>query len=241
MDRHVLQERYEEDLLAGKRRECRNLVHEAIADGIEPYWLYTELVWKSNQKIEKLSREDQINQTVLNMATRTNRLVLDQLQAQLPDRKSSKDKTIVVCSADGETEELGGQIYADLFEADGWTVYFVGGGVPNDEIVTLVNSNRPDLLLVFGARPSGVPVVKRLIDQIREVNAVPTMSVMLSGGVFDRAEGLWDEISADLYAPGPVEAVETANNAEVKVHACRNPSGVKRRRRQRPPLLRESA
>ena len=49
------------------------------------------------------------------------------------------------------------------------------------------------------------------MDTIKEVNASPEMRVMLSGGIFDRAEGLWEEIGADLYALTPNEAVKIAS------------------------------
>ena len=38
------------------------------------------------------------------------------------------------------------------------------------------------------------------------------MRIMLSGGVFNRAEGLWQEIGADLFAATALEAVQAASN-----------------------------
>jgi hypothetical protein len=35
---------------------------------------------------------------------------------------------------------------------------------------------------------------------------------MLSGGVFGRSEGLWEEIGADLFAENAVEAVQIASD-----------------------------
>jgi len=37
------------------------------------------------------------------------------------------------------------------------------------------------------------------------------MRIMLSGGVFGRAEGLWEEIGAALYAENATEAITFAN------------------------------
>ncbi len=38
------------------------------------------------------------------------------------------------------------------------------------------------------------------------------MKIMLSGGVFDRAEGLWEEIGADLYAETAAGAISIASD-----------------------------
>src|SRR6476660_7228817 len=64
---------------------------------------------------------------------------------------------------------------------------------------------------MFGTLPSGVPAVRKLIDYLREVGSCPNMQVMCCGGIYKRAEGLADEIGADLYAPDAAEAVAVAN------------------------------
>jgi hypothetical protein len=57
-----------------------------------------------------------------------------------------------------------------------------------------------------------VPAVRKLIDYLREVNSCPNMQLMCCGGIYKRAEGLAEEIGADLYAPDAAEAVSIANN-----------------------------
>ena len=102
------------------------------------------------------------------------------------------------------------RFFADLFESEGYTVRFAGGGVPEDEVLKLVGEFRPDLLVMFGTLPSGVPAVRKLIDYLREVNSCPDMQVMCCGGIYRRAEGLAEEIGADLYAPDGAAAVQVA-------------------------------
>src|SRR3954462_13418792 len=64
---------------------------------------------------------------------------------------------------------------------------------------------------MFGTLPSGVPSVRKLIDYLREVNSCPEMQVMCCGGIYKRAEGLAEEIGADLYAPDAAAAGAIAN------------------------------
>src|SRR5581483_2071645 len=80
----------------------------------------------------------------------------------------------------------------------------------------LIGEMRPDLLVMFGTLPSGVPHVRRLIDYLREVNSCPEMQIMCCGGIYKRAEGLAEEIGADLYAPDAAEAVCVANDHPTK-------------------------
>jgi methanogenic corrinoid protein MtbC1 len=202
---------YLEPLLNGNRTACRQFIDAAIAGGVPAYDLLTKLVWPTMERIQSLYRDDQISITSLNMATRLNRSLADQLTAKLTRGEPNGKKALVFCG-NAEPEELGGQLCADLFEVDGWTVRFAGGGVPDDEVLKLIGDERPDLLVMFGTLPSGVPAVRKLIDYLREVNSCPNMQLMCCGGIYKRAEGLAEEIGADLYAPDAAEAVSIANN-----------------------------
>jgi len=202
-------EAYRTPLLAGERDVCRKVIDAALAKGVAAEDLLNHLIWPTMEHIQMLYREDHINISSLNLATRLNRSITDQLCGRL-SRKASNDRKVLLFCGNDEPEELGGQICADLFEAEGYTVRFAGGGVPEDEVLKFVGEFRPDLLVMFGTLPSGVPSVRRLIDYLREVNSCPEMQVMCCGGIYKRAEGLAEEIGADLYAPDACAAVQVA-------------------------------
>ncbi len=223
-------------LLSGDRVACREFVQRELSRGAEPIGLYNDLLWPAMERVERMFRSDRINAAVEHMATRINRTLADQLQLSLPRAESNGKRVIITC-AEGEPEELGAHMCADLFESRGWNVYFLGGGVPNDEVLALLGQIRPDLLLVFGTQPTGVPGVRRLIDLIHGVGSNPTMNIMVSGGVFNRADGLWKEVSADLFAKTLQEALTLAELAPPRVPPNRPASGIKKRRRRRRPAL----
>ena len=206
-----LSQSYLDALLTGDRANTRRVVEAALGNDLTAHDLLTHLVWPTMELLQSLYRDDRISISNLNLATRLNRSVTDQLCATL-ERGASNGKKVLIFCGDDEPEELGGQICADLFECDGWTVKFAGGGVPEDEVLALIGSERPDLLVMFGTLPSGVPAVRKLIDYLREVNSCPQMQIMCCGGIYKRAEGLAEEIGADLYAPDAAEAVKTANS-----------------------------
>ena len=151
---------YLEPLLVGDRTACRKLIDAALAGGLDSCTLLTKLVWPTMELLQSLYREDRISISSLNMATRLNRTLTDQLCAKLERKESNGKKVLIFCGND-EPEELGGQICSDLFEADGYTVRFAGGGVPEDEVLKLIGEMRPDLLIMFGTLPSSVPAVRQ--------------------------------------------------------------------------------
>jgi methanogenic corrinoid protein MtbC1 len=200
---------YLEPLLAGDRNACRDVITQALEGGADPVSLLTGLIWPAMEHVQGMYREDRINQSSLNLATRLNRTLTDQVAARLV-RKPSNGRSALIFCGNAEPEELGGQITADLFEAEGWTVRFAGGGVPEDEVLKLIGEQRPNLLILFGTLPSGMPAARKLIDYLREVNSCPHMQILCCGGIYKRAEGLAEEIGADLYAPDAASALEVA-------------------------------
>lgn len=224
--------RYLLPLLGGRRAECFSLIHNAIDDGAHADQLIRDVVWPSMAQVARLFDADRIDTAHENMAARINRTVADQLQIHLK-RAAPNGKRLLVACADEPREELGAQMVADLFQSDGWEVYFVGGGVPEDEILTFVGSLRPTAMLIFGTQPQNVPAARRLVDLIREVDACPTMNVIVSGGVFNRADGLWREVGADVFAESADEVLAIANELEPRIPGTVRVDVVKKRRRRR--------
>lgn len=233
-----LPQEYIDRLLLGDRQACRGLVESALQSGLTAYELLNDLVWPTMEQLQVRYREDRISVTQLNLATRLNRSVTDQLCAGLV-RKADNGKTVLILCGDDEPEELGGQICADLFESEGYTVRFAGGKVPNDEALKLIGELRPNLLVLFGTLPSGMPAARKLIDYLREVNSCPNMQIMCCGGIYKRAEGLAEEIGADLFAPDAADAVAVAEGNPSK-KATVDQQTVGRTRRIRKAQIRKS-
>jgi methanogenic corrinoid protein MtbC1 len=182
-------------------------------------------------EIEKLLRKDRITPVQEHLATRVNRTIVDQLQNKLP-RRPCRNKKVVVCCAPDELQELGAQMMTDLFESNGWDVRFLGGGLSNDDILAFINEYGPAILLIYGTAPKQAPDVRRLIDTIKSVNAWPDMRIMVSGGLFNRAEGLWQEMEADLYAATALEALQVASSDDPIMHGEQRTINRRKKRRQ---------
>lgn len=213
MAKKYVLERYLSRLLNGDRAGCRSIIEDTLKSGVPANSVYMDVIWPIMVEIDRLYDKDIINSAQEAFATRINRTIVDQLQNKLP-RKAEKSKKVLVCSTSTEQGELGAQMITDLFESDGWEARFLGHSVNNDDILSFTNSYRPNVLLLYGISAKESPRIRSLIDKIKSVNAIPDLKIMLSGGVFDRAEGLWEEIGADMYAATACEAVKIASAEE---------------------------
>ncbi len=223
---------YLEHIFAGKRCQARELILAAQDRGIPASKLLKMIIWPAMDQVGSLFHRNHINLIMEHMATRINRMVADQLQGMLARKPKNGRRMVVVCG-DGEGEELGAQITADLFESAGWSVWFLGSGVPNDEILQFVGKIVPDILCMFGTKPAGVPSSRKLISLIRDVGVCAEMQVLAMGGVFNRAEGLADEVKADLFAKTVTEALQVVADHPVRVPKPDVPEPGRRRKRKR--------
>lgn len=209
INKEAILEHYMRALLVGDRNQCRAVIEETLHSGMTAHQVYMDIIWPIMVDIDKLYREDKIDSAQEAFASRINRTIVNQLQNKLPHRPA-KNKKVAIVTESSEQAELGGQIINDLFESDGWDTRFLGGTVNHDDIMAFVHSYAPDILLLYGFNGKDAPAIRNLIDTIRGVNAFPEMKIMLSGGIFSRAQGLWEEIGADLYAETASEAVMMA-------------------------------
>jgi len=207
MRRDVLLERFFNALIAGQRADARKIVDEVLeATDLAPEVL-SRLFWPTLERIQNLHRADQLSVLAFNYATRLLRVLVDQVQLRLELAPPRGRKILLVCGPE-ESEEIGAQMACDLLEADGYEVRFAGGGIANDEVVAELGELRADVLVVFGAVPSTVPFTRQLIDRLHEIGVCPKLQIVVGGGVFNRADGLAEEIGADLWAATPDELVE---------------------------------
>ncbi len=223
--------RYMQPLIAGRRAECFELIQSAL-ETQRAETLLCDIVWPAMAQVERLFTDDRINTAVAQMANRINRTVADQLQAHLPSMARVGKRAIIV-SAALDAEELGAQMTADLLQARGWEVYFPGGGVPHDELLGLVGQLRPHVLIILGTEAELVPEARQLVEMIRDIGVCPTMNIIASGGIYNRADGLWQEVGADVHANDARELLEMIDDLAPREPGTQRVAVVKRRRRKR--------
>lgn len=198
-------------LVSGDRNAPRTLVEAAFENGISADVVARDVFWPTINNITNLYRNDQITRLAQQYATRSLSALIANVQTKY-EIAESKNRTICLFCGPSELDDLAARLTADILEADGYTVFFGGGNIAQDDILEEIHNRRPDIMLMFSPGGSDGPVIRHLIDHIREINAFPEMQIVVGGGVFNRAPGLAEEIGADLWASDPEELLEELEN-----------------------------
>ncbi len=208
MNTELLIDQLVERTIDGDRNTAHTLINATIKQGLPPEELVSEVLWRAYETVEKLHREDTLSELGHRMATRLIRVLVDQAAARF-EMKPSNGKSVFAVCGPTDSDELAGQMAVDLLEREGYEISYAGGGIANDEILERLQTKHPDVLVLFASAPCDLPNIRTLIDTVREIGACPNLQIAVGGGVFNRADGLAEEIGADLWADDPFELVET--------------------------------
>lgn len=229
MSTEILVERFFESLVNGDRPAARALIEEAWDNNATPQSVISDMMWPTHEMIERLYKSDQLSVLGYHYSTRLLRVLIDQVAARLTQRERNGKTALIFCGQ-SQGEELGAQMAVDLLESNGFTCRFAGGGVPADEILAQVNETRPNFLVMFASAASDLPEIRHVLDTLKSINATPNTHIAVGGGVFNRAEGLAEEIGINLVARDPLEMVDLLVSDDVVAAATENRPPAKKSR-----------
>ena len=125
----MIEERLYQDylkaLLAGKRKQCRDMVQGLLDANIELKTLFTNLFQRSMYEVGELWENNRITVANEHLATSITESLLNLTYPVLFAADRSGKKAVISCSAN-EFHQVGGKMVADIFELNGWDGHFLG-------------------------------------------------------------------------------------------------------------------
>jgi methanogenic corrinoid protein MtbC1 len=168
--------------------------------------LYLGLIQPVMYEIGRLWEQDKISAAEEHMATSMVGRVLAGLYARLPVSSANRGRAVVT-SAPNEFHELGARILADMLEADGWDIFFLGANTPAEELIKLVKKADPRFLAISVTMPFNMDRVAAIISGIRNDPALSSVKILVGGAAFNTDRTLWRRLGADAWAEDPPSAI----------------------------------
>lgn len=193
------------EVLRGNRDAGRGLVEQALAR--DPAGVVmAEIVWPTLECVQHLRQSESIAARVYNSAVGMLYSISEMVAARM-DAGRDNGRSMLICTAPGEREELGAAITALVAEGCGWRVQFGGSGLSFEEITYAIGRLNPDVLVLHGAEKQkrDVAGVEALLKRLHALGVWPGVQLAVCGAVIGTAGG---RNGADVAARQPVELME---------------------------------
>jgi methanogenic corrinoid protein MtbC1 len=138
-------EAYFSSLISGKKKNCYTVVEELMQNDCSITDVYINLFQNSLYKVGKLWEANVVSVAVEHVATAITEGLLALMYPKLSAMPKHGRKAVVACVS-GERHQIGGRMVADILELHGWDSHYLGANTPNDDLLDMLETIRPDLL-----------------------------------------------------------------------------------------------
>ena len=104
-----------------------------------------------------------------NVAQTLVKVIMDRVTGMVNKRK------ILVCVPVGEEHHLGCDVLETYLSIKGFKVYNIGTSMPTESILSFIESNKPDVILVSITLEDNIPAGQRLVKKIKEQYNIPIL------------------------------------------------------------------
>lgn len=200
-------ERLEARMLAGDVAGASGVVNDAMASGVDPGEVYTDMIMPAMRRIGDRWAAGEVDVYEEHRASAVVQRLVGQLGTRFARRGRSKG-TVLMCSPPGEKHWLGAMMVADLIRGAGYAVVDLGPDMPLDSLRHAVESATDLIAVAVGCSVTGRDAdIEATTAAVRQVSSVP---IVLGGhGIKDATHA--QKLGGDGYvAPGddPVAVIQ---------------------------------
>jgi MerR family transcriptional regulator, light-induced transcriptional regulator len=199
---------YIQAIRGGERRAALAVALEAVRAGASVPDVYVEILQPAQYEIGRLWERNEITVANEHMATAITQYVVAQLYSQLQVPERTRGNALVT-GVRGELHQLGANMVADVLEADGWRIRFLGTQLPHEGVLQAIEEHEPGLVGISTTVLSNLPAVAELIEEARR-RFGSAIAVLVGGGAYRANPEAWRELGADGFARDLKDAVAVA-------------------------------
>lgn len=201
-DLAAVRARYLERILVPDARLAWIVIVEALDEGIAPGRVYLEVLAPAMVEIGRLWETAQIGVAQEHLATQITQTVLARLAPSLEQAVVAQPRLALVSGTPHELHAIGTRMVADFLEAAGWEVLLLGPDAPQDEILDLARSRRPDVVALSTSLSFNLLAAGRVFAALRAQCSPPPLLVAGGRAYEDDADRAL-LMGADVFARDP--------------------------------------
>lgn len=202
LDTAALTDEYLSAVLAPDPPRAREVVRSAADAGMETAVLYLDVLCPAMHEVGRRWESGEVSVALEHLASEVTASLVFELAAR-ERRAPTEGRLAVVGCTPGEEHCIGSQMLGGLLEIAGWEVLYLGRSVPAEDLVSLVEAERPDAIALSTCMDDQLAGAREAIAALR---ALPEPPVVLVGGQAYRGRGDADAVGADAWSASAREA-----------------------------------
>jgi methanogenic corrinoid protein MtbC1 len=186
-------------ILLGHRKAALAIVMDAVGQGTAIVDVYVDILQAALFEVGSRWEENRITVAEEHMATAIVQYVIAQIYDHIERPVNVKGRAVIT-GVQGELHHIGANIVADVLEASGWDVRFLGTNMPREGILRVIEQQQAAVVGISVTMLFNIPQLIGLIDAVNRAFGRESVRVIVGGAAFRASRALWKETGAHGFA-----------------------------------------
>ena len=197
-------------LQAGKARDVKALVQQAIDEGIPASVILDEGLLDGMGKLGVKFKNNEVFVPEVLVAARALNFGTEVLKAKLLEEGVQRIGKVVIGTVKGDLHDIGKNLVRMMLEGAGFEVIDIGVDVSEDAFVQAVRDHAPQVLCLSALLTTTMNQQLVVIEALKAAGLRDSVKVMVGGAPITQSYA--DQIGADAYTPDASTAAEVAKS-----------------------------
>ncbi len=199
-----------QNLIDGKAPLVKQLVTDAIAEGVQPQTILNESLIVGMSEVGRRFKANEFYVPEVLLAARAMHAAMSVLKPLLAEKKIQPRGVVVLGTVKGDLHDIGKNLVGMMLEGSGFQVVDAGVDVAPEKWVAAVKESKPDVIAMSALLTTTMTNMKTTIQALSEAGIRQSVKVMVGGAPLTQRYA--DEIGADGYAADAASAAELATS-----------------------------
>ncbi len=205
---HKLQKEYLRLLLKGESDVCVQLALDLVSSPSDILNLYLGVIQPSMYTIGHLWETNRISVAHEHLASAIVSRTLTATYVERISIPSEKKGKILISPSSNELHEIGSWMVSDMFELEGWEVKYVGSDSNHQELFTVIQDFKPDIVGFSVTMDYNIHGVADVVRKIRQAKTLDKTKILLGGAATCRQNSPCLNLDVDGMAADGLEAIK---------------------------------
>lgn len=205
MEKEQLFQEISDNVVEMEEELVKELCEKSLEEGIDPNETITNGLIDGMNRVSVLYEDGEYFLPEVLTASYAMNVGIDVLKPHIKQEESKETIKIVIGVVEGDTHDIGKNLVKIMCESAGFKVYDLGRDVPVDDFIRVAEEEQADFICMSTLMTTTMPVMKTVIDRLKEQNIRDKYKVMIGGGPV--SQRFASDIGADAYTTDANAAV----------------------------------